>query len=152
MIFKERSINRSFKRYVDEKDLSKIRTTWCNALDIDPTFENWKIEFDYQNKYFPDGWDPHIDLTPFINDESKWDKAYWSKLKRDLNKNCSIERLEFMRKVAQVYMKDKIDLINHIRNKNKKTESVDENYQKLKEEKENFEKLRLEELKKYDLV
>lgn len=159
MIFNEsgRSINRFFKKNIDNKEKDKIKTTWVNALEIDPTFENWKIEFDYQNKNFPEGWDPHIELTPLIYDESKWNKEYWNKLKKDLNKNCSRERLEFMIKVAQVYMADKIELVKKVRAKHSTTtipkkKDISMDFNQLRQEKEKYEKMRMEEFKKYNIT
>lgn len=50
----------------------------------------------------------HIELTPFTNDTNRWDKDYWARLKRDMTKNMSLERWNFMKKVAKVLKADKI--------------------------------------------
>ena len=56
--------------------------------------------------------DKHVELTPFTNDTSRWDRDYWVKLEMDMTKNMSLERWNFMKKVAKVFKADQIKKID----------------------------------------
>lgn len=58
----------------------------------------------------PGFFEPHKELTPFTQDESRWkEEAYWVQLKMDLMENFSKERYEHLRKVAEVFYAEKSD-------------------------------------------
>ncbi len=95
------------KSYVDSDDLKSLKYVFVGCLDADPTFEDYKEDFEYCRN-LPGLIETHVDLTPFCEDLKEWDEDYWIALKKDLLKNFSVERLEHMQKVARVFYKEKI--------------------------------------------
>lgn len=99
----------AIKKYADQKDLQALKFIFVDALDVDPTFENYKDGYNYCKACGM--LEPHQELTPFINDPSKWDKTYWRQLKGDILENLSEKRIDHMCKVAKVVHKDRIERI-----------------------------------------
>lgn len=101
-------MNKDIKAYVDNRDIDTLRYVFSQSLDIDPTFEDYREEYDYciKNNVF----DIHSDsgFTPLRMDKSRWDREYWIHLCLDLKKNMSKERLDHMIEVAKVVHSDKI--------------------------------------------
>ena len=95
------------KQYADERNLQALKYVFVNALGVDPTFEQYKEDYEYC-KSIPNLLEPYVELTPFVEDKNKWDEAYWDKLKIDLLKNFSDKRMMHMVDVAQVVRADKI--------------------------------------------
>ena len=95
------------KQYADERNLQALKYVFVNALGVDPTFEQYKEDYEYC-KSIPNLLEPYVELTPFVEDKNKWDEAYWEKLKIDLLKNFSDKRMMHMVDVAQVVRADKI--------------------------------------------
>lgn len=97
------------KEYADSGNVRGLHYIFRDALDADPTFENWLDSYDYCEKV-PGFFVEHIELTPF--DSSRWkDETYWVQLKMDLMENFSKERYEYLRRMAQVYYAEKIKRI-----------------------------------------
>lgn len=106
----DEAVSPTIKKLVENKDMKGIRYVFLNALDVDPTFENYIDDFNYcKSKGFID---PHKELTPFTNDKSKWNEEYWGKIETDITKNFSEKRMNHLREVAKVFMADKIDRLN----------------------------------------
>ncbi len=98
------------KNYADNRDLKELKYIFVDALDVDPTFVRYEEEYNYC-KSIPGLLEAHIDLTPFRQDKSRWDEAYWTSLKMDLVKNFSDRRMMHMKEVAQVFLAEKITRI-----------------------------------------
>lgn len=98
------------KNYADARDLKELKYIFVDALDVDPTFVRYEEEYNYC-KSIPDLLEAHIELTPFRQDKSRWDEAYWTSLKMDLVKNFSDCRMMHMKEVAQVFLAEKITRI-----------------------------------------
>lgn len=97
------------KEYADSGNVRGLHYIFRDALDADPTFENWLDSYDYCEKV-PGFFVEHTELTPF--DSSRWkDETYWVQLKMDLMENFSKERYEYLRRMAQVYYAEKIKRI-----------------------------------------
>ena len=97
------------KRLADQGDIAGLRYIFADALDVDPTFEQYQADYDYcQSKGLLE---PHQEFTPLTDEPSQWTKDYWAHLKVDLLKNLSARRLTHMKKVAQVLMEDKIQCL-----------------------------------------
>ena len=97
------------KEYADSGNVRGLHYIFRDALDADPTFENWLDSYDYCEKV-PGFFVEHTELTPF--DNSRWkDETYWVQLKMDLMENFSKERYEYLRQMAQVYYAEKIKRI-----------------------------------------
>lgn len=97
-------------RLINDNDIIGLRYVLSSALDADPTglyYAGDVKEIKNANMF-----DKHIDLTPFTNDTSRWDKDYWARLRKDMTKNMSLERWNFMKKVAKVLKADKIKRLN----------------------------------------
>lgn len=98
------------KNYADSKDLKSLKYIFVDALDVDPTFVRYEQEYNYC-KSIPGLLEPYIELTPFCQDKSRWDEAYWTSLKMDLVKNFSDRRMMHMKEVAQVFLAEKVNRI-----------------------------------------
>ena len=99
----------AIKKYADQKDLQALKFIFVDALDVDPTFEDYEEGYNYCKTCGI--LEPHQELTPLINDPSKWDKTYWRQLEKDILENLSEKRIDHMREVAKVVHKDKIKRI-----------------------------------------
>lgn len=96
------------KEYAESGNVRSLHYIFRDALDADPTFEDWQESYEYCEKV-PGFFEPHKELTPFTQDESRWkEEAYWVQLKMDLMENFSKERYEHLRKVAEVFYAEKI--------------------------------------------
>lgn len=117
-------MNAAIKKCLNENDMRRLHYIFLDSLDIDPTFDTYKD--DYNECAHHEGFfEINKELTPFSYNSDQWDKEYWLKLKNDLRKNFSRERFEHMRKVAQVYYKEKIMQLQEERaNKIKETDKV----------------------------
>lgn len=98
------------KNYADNGDLKELKYIFVDALDVDPTFVRYEEEYNYC-KSIPGLLEAHIELTPFRQDKTRWDEAYWTSLKMDLVKNFSDLRMMHMKEVAQVFLAEKITRI-----------------------------------------
>lgn len=98
------------KNYADSKNLKELKYIFVDALDVDPTFVRYEEEYNYC-KSIPGLLEPHIELTPFIQDKSRWNEVYWTSLKTDLIKNFSDRRMMHMKEVAQVFLAEKVQRI-----------------------------------------
>lgn len=102
------------KLYADKRDMKELKYIFVDCLDVDPTFENFREDFEYC-KRIPGLLEEHIELTPVRKRESDWNIEYWNALKIDLLKNFSRERFQHMVEVAQVVHADKIRRIEEER-------------------------------------
>ena len=103
-------MDKKIKQYADAGDLTSLKYIFVDSLDVDPTFEQYEEAYDYC-KSIPGLLEQHTELTPFISDASQWTETYWAKLKMDLKKNFSDQRMSHMRKVAKVFLADKAQRI-----------------------------------------
>lgn len=103
------------KKYADARDLKSLKYIFVDALDVDPTFVRYEEEYSYC-KAIPGLLEPHMELTPFVQDKTRWDESYWTSLKTDLVKNFSDRRMMHMKEVAQVFLAEKIQRILAERN------------------------------------
>lgn len=111
------------KSYADNRDLKELKYIFVDALDVDPTFVRYEEEYNYC-KSIPGLLEAHIELTPFRQDKSRWDEAYWTSLKMDLVKNFSDRRMMHMKEVAQVFLAEKITRIMKERDAEVATPSI----------------------------
>ena len=103
------------KRCVDNNDIEGLHYIFVDSLDVDPTFEKYKDDYEYCKSI--DGFlVAHTDITPMLSSE-KWDKGYWEQLKIDLLKNFSDVRFSHMREVAQIVYADKVRRLKQEREK-----------------------------------
>lgn len=103
-------MDKKIKQYADARDLTSLKYIFVDSLDVDPTFAQYEEAYNYC-KAIPGLLEQHIELTPFTNDASQWTETYWAKLKMDLKKNFSDQRMSHMRKVAKVFLADKAQRI-----------------------------------------
>ena len=120
-------MNRKFKEFVDSGNVSRVRTIFLDALDVDPTFEKYKEEYGYAKENLPGFLEPHQDLTPFVRDQGRWDEDYWVSLKGDLRKNFSEQRFVHMREVAEIFYAEKIHRIHWERQNQQASPKVETN-------------------------
>ena len=100
-------MDKMIKQYADSKDLTSLKYIFVDSLDVDPTFERYEESYNYC-KTIPGLLEQHMELTPFVTDPTQWTETYWVKLKMDLKKNFSDQRMSHMRKVAKVLLADKV--------------------------------------------
>lgn len=115
------------KKYVDSHDIQGLKYIFVDCLDVDPTFEKYREDYQYVKQHGL--FEPHKDLTAFTNSQSDWNENYWQKLKKDLLKNFSAERLEHMKTVARVVNADKFERLQkerQINNRPQPSESFTE--------------------------
>lgn len=103
-------MDKKIKQYADAGDLTSLKYIFVDSLDVDPTFAQYEEAYNYC-KAIPGLLEQHIELTPFTNDASQWTETYWAKLKMDLKKNFSDQRMSHMRKVAKILLADKAQRI-----------------------------------------
>ncbi len=97
------------KKRVENGDIRGLQYVFINCLDVDPTFEKYKEDFEYCCKNVPEIFEKHADLATHIdNNQRNWTEDYWNGIKVDLLKNFSKERFEHMRNVAKIVYADKI--------------------------------------------
>ncbi|OUQ52529.1 hypothetical protein [Lachnoclostridium sp. An118] len=95
------------RKCVDANDIKGLRYIFVDCLDVDPTFEKYKPDYEYCTNM--DGlFESYRELTPLSLDKAAWDMNYWEQLKLDLMKNFSRKRFEHMREVAKVVYAEKI--------------------------------------------
>lgn len=95
------------KKCVDNNDIRGLHYIFVDSLDVDPTFEKYKEDYNYCkniNGFF----DSYVEISPIVIDKGKWNRQYWEQLKIDLMKNFAAERFEHMIDVARVVYDDKI--------------------------------------------
>lgn len=98
------------KKCADKQDIKGLRYIFVDSLDVDPTFEKYKADYEYC-KSLQGLFEKHQDLHELNNNESKWTLDYWEQLKLDLMKNFSEKRFEHMIRVARVVYAEKIKRI-----------------------------------------
>ena len=96
------------KKRVDNKDIRGLQYVFADCLDVDPTFEKYKEDFEYCRKMLPEMFETHRELMPFSNNQANWTDDYWDNLKMDLLENFSVERFGHMQDVAKVVYAEKI--------------------------------------------
>lgn len=95
------------RKCAEAHDIKGLRYIFVDSLDVDPTFEKYKEDYEYC-KSIQGLFDEHQELNGILADESRWTSEYWEQLKLDLMKNFSLKRFEHMIAVAQVVYADKI--------------------------------------------
>ena len=103
------------KKAVQNSDIKRLKYIFVDSLDVDPTFENYREDFDYCSKY--NMFENHEVLTRLQKDSTNWTSDYWKSLKKDLIKNFSKKRLEHMIEVAKVVYKEKVERLKKERSK-----------------------------------
>lgn len=104
-------MDKEIKRYADAGDITSLKYIFVDSLDVDPTFEQYEESYNYC-KSIPGLLERHEELTPFAHDPAQWTDAYWVKLKMDLKKNFSDQRMGHMREVAKVLMAEKVQRLH----------------------------------------
>lgn len=99
------------KQCADSGDIKGLRYIFVDSLDVDPTFEKYREDYEYcQN--IPGLFEAHMELFPLTENEKQWNNDYWEKLKIDLLKNFSVRRFQHMMQVAKVVYVEKIKRIS----------------------------------------
>lgn len=98
-------IHPEVKAAVESGDISSLKYHFCDCLDGDPTFSEYKEDYEYCKR---NGilFVPHSELHP-MNCNSVTDE-YWVQLKKDFMQNPSVERMEHMREVAKILYSSRI--------------------------------------------
>lgn len=110
-------MHKEVKQSADAGDVKDLKYIFVDSLDVDPTFEEYLDDYNYcADKGL---FERHKDLTPFSDRKADWNDDYWQKIKRDLLKNFSRERLDHMRKVALVVLADKVERLKRERQQNR---------------------------------
>lgn len=110
-------MHKEVKQSADAGDVKDLKYIFVDSLDVDPTFEEYLDDYNYCVK--KGLFEPHKKLNDFSNRQADWNDDYWQKIKRDLLKNFSRERLDHMRKVALVVLADKVERLKRERQQNR---------------------------------
>lgn len=105
-------MHKAVEEKADSGDIKGLKYIFADCLDIDPTFEKYKEDYDYCQKKVPELFEKHKEITPLTENQKKWNNDYWIELKIDLVNNFSKERFEHMKKVAKVIYAKEIKVIN----------------------------------------
>ena len=99
---------------IENKDIKGLRYIFIDSLDVDPTFEKYRKDFE-TCKNVEGLFEPYKEMGGIIEDEKKWTFEYWEQLKNDLMHNFSQKRFEHMQAVAKVVYSDKVERLLHDR-------------------------------------
>lgn len=111
------------KKCADSGDIKRLRYIFADSLDVDPTFEKYKSDYE-ACKNIQGLFDEHQELNNLVDNKALWNQKYWVQLKLDLMKNFSEKRFTHMINVAKVVYADKVSRL--IYERSKKDVSVEE--------------------------
>lgn len=111
-------MNIEIKKCADANDIKGLRYIFVDCLDVDPTFESYKEDYEYC-KNIRGLFVGFEEITPLRYNSSEWDEDYWVKLKVDLIKNFSEKRFNHMLEVAKVVKADKVKRLQQERERAK---------------------------------
>ena len=141
----EYPVHDSFIKYLEEdienKNNNNIKYIFVDSLDIDPTFEKYKADYDLTKtlaKKYNFLFDKYEELIPFRKNPEDWDLKYYIKLKTDVVENFSQKRMDHMIKVARVVMAEKVERLKKERNEKRSAEKKSDNATKSASNKKEF--------------
>lgn len=108
-------MHKAIKENADSGDIKGLKYIFADCLDVDPTFEKYKEDYEYCQRKVPGLFEQHKDMTPLTENQKEWDYDYWRELKIDLVNNFSKKRFEHMIRVAKVIYAGKIKVISEKR-------------------------------------
>ena len=112
----------SVKKSADVSDVERLKYIFVDALDVDPTFENYREDYEYVKA--KGLFEPYRELSGMSECISSWNMEYWKKIKRDFLENFSEMRLMHMREVAKVLYAAKVNRLKSAAAVNPQTISV----------------------------
>lgn len=116
-------MHNDIKKFADNGNLQRLKYVFVDCLDVDPTFEKYKEDYEYAKKV-PGLIEQYVELTPFRYSSDSWDEDYWVSLKKDLAKNFSDERLKHMKEVVKVVHADKLKRVLEERSSIKSSDTI----------------------------
>ena len=140
------------KKCVETHDIKRLRYIFVDCLDVDPTFEKYKEDYEICEG-LSGLFDPYQMLNEITKDKSKWTMEYWEQLKVDLMKNFAKIRFEHMIEVAKVVYSEKVIRLQQertIEEKRRRLEKENEQVQILK--KQNYTSGREQELQQKKMI
>ncbi len=96
------------RKCAEKQDIKGLRYIFMDALDVDPTFDKYREDYEYCKK-IGGLFDTHQELSGLNQNEAGWNAGYWERLKTDLMKNFSEKRYAHMIQVAKVVYAAKIE-------------------------------------------
>lgn len=134
-------IDENIRIFVEEHQKKKLKYIFADCLDIDPTFDKYKYDYEYCKKNAKWLFEEYKELTPLSQNKSDWNQKYWAEIKFDLENNFCDERFQHMVKVAQVVYKDKIERLKKERQSKseKQRTEIEEKKRALEDENEKIE-------------
>ena len=107
MYVEEITMHEEVKKCVETHDIKRLRYIFVDCLDVDPTFEKYKEDYEICEG-LSGLFDPYQELNEIKQDKNKWTMEYWEQLKVDLMKNFAKMRFEHMIEVAKVVYSEKV--------------------------------------------
>lgn len=96
----------------EKHNTKRLKYIFVDCLDVDPTFEDYKDDYEYCINIPGLGlFEEYVEMTPIRKNKDLWDIFYWKSIKIDLIQNFSKERFLHMVEVARVVHADKIKRI-----------------------------------------
>lgn len=128
-------VHDAVKTCVEEHDIERLKYIFVDCLDVDPTFEKYKGDYEYcMNASGLGLFEEHVELTPMRKEKDSWDISYWNSIKMDLIENFSTKRFQHMREVAKVVHAEKIERLLREREQKLTEEKRQQESQKLRAE------------------
>lgn len=115
------------KKCIDAGDIKGLRYIFLDSLDVDPTFEKYKEDYNVC-KGIEGFFETYTELTALSTVQANWDMDYWVKLKYDQKQNFSERRFEHMIEVAKIVNAEKVERLWEERaaKKNKNEEQIEQ--------------------------
>lgn len=100
-----------FTKMVESHDLFGVRLSLADEMLIDPRGKTFKEMLAYAEEQLPDLYETDNGII-YTHEVSEWTKDLLYKLKYDLSKNFSREKLTLFVKMAQYVLKDKAERLD----------------------------------------
>lgn len=104
-------MNKDFIKYVENNDIVEVHSTLTSELLLRPQGDSFDEMIHYAEQKLPDLYSPDNGVE-YPKDSSMWDQTLVNKIKNDLDRCFSKEKLSIYKEVVAFVLKEKIMLIN----------------------------------------
>ncbi len=112
------------EKCVNNGDMTGLHYIFLDSLDVDPTFEKYRDDYEYCKNNLEGFFETHQEMFALSQDRSQWTNAYWTQMKRDLGRNFSQKRFEHMMEVAKIVFAEKVERLRRERSEKQEEEKI----------------------------